>query len=82
MNIAVEISMYPLAEEYLPAIQAFIDRVRSNDKLQVLTNTMSTQVFGELDEVFRTLQQEIRASFEEGPRAVFVTKFLGPASSQ
>ncbi len=42
MNIAVEISMYPLAEEYLPAIQAFIDRVRSNDKLQVLTNTMST----------------------------------------
>jgi uncharacterized protein YqgV (UPF0045/DUF77 family) len=81
VNIAVEISMYPLAEEYLPAIQAFIDRVRANDRLQVLTNTMSTQVFGEFDEVFHTLQQEIRASFEAGPRAVFVTKFLGPASS-
>jgi uncharacterized protein YqgV (UPF0045/DUF77 family) len=80
MNISVEISMYPLAEEFLPPIQGFIDRVRANDRLQVVTNTMSTQVFGELDEVFRTLQQEIRASFEGGPRAVFVTKFLGPAS--
>lgn len=81
MNIAVEISMYPLAEEYLPAIQSFIDRVRSNEKLQVLTNTMSTQVFGELDEVFATLQREIKASFADGPRAVFVTKFLAPAAS-
>ena len=80
MNIAVEISMYPLAEEYLPAIQSFIDRLRSNEKLQVLTNTMSTQVFGELDEVFATLQREIRASFAAGPRAVFVTKFLAPAA--
>jgi uncharacterized protein YqgV (UPF0045/DUF77 family) len=79
MNIAVEISMYPLSEAYLSAIQAFIDRVRTNEKLQVLTNTMSTQVFGEFDEVFRTLQQEIRASFADGPRAVFVTKFLSAA---
>ncbi|MEO6078955.1 MAG: YkoF family thiamine/hydroxymethylpyrimidine-binding protein [Steroidobacteraceae bacterium] len=80
MNIAVEISMYPLSEEYLLPIQAFIDRVRTNDRLQVLTNTMSTQIFGEFDEVFRTLQQEIRTSLEEGPRAVFVTKFLGTVS--
>ncbi len=81
MNIAVEISMYPLAEEYLPAIQSFIDRLRSNDRLQVLTNTMSTQVFGDLDEVFATLQREIKSSFEAGPRAVFVTKFLAPAAN-
>ncbi|MEO6186555.1 MAG: YkoF family thiamine/hydroxymethylpyrimidine-binding protein [Steroidobacteraceae bacterium] len=80
MNIAVEISMYPLAEEYLPAIQSFIDRLRTNDRLQVLTNTMSTQVFGELDEVFAALQREIKASFEAGPRAVFVAKFLAPAA--
>ena len=79
MKIAVEISMYPLSAEYLPPIQDFIDRVRTNEQLEVLTNTMSTQVLGEIDEVFATLQREIRASFEAGPRAVFVTKFLGPA---
>jgi uncharacterized protein YqgV (UPF0045/DUF77 family) len=80
MKIAVEISMYPLTSEYLPAIQAFIDRVKANEQLDVLVNTMSTQIHGELDEVFNTLQREVRSSFESGPRAVFVTKFLGPAS--
>jgi uncharacterized protein YqgV (UPF0045/DUF77 family) len=81
MKIAVEISMYPLSPDYLPAIQAFIDRVKANGSLDVLVNTMSTQILGELDEVFSTLQREMRASFESGPRAVFVTKFLGPAST-
>ena len=80
MKIAVEISMYPLSSEYLPAIQAFIDRVKANERLDVLVNTMSTQILGELDDVFSTLQREMRASFETGPRAVFVTKFLGPAA--
>jgi uncharacterized protein YqgV (UPF0045/DUF77 family) len=80
MKIAVEISMYPLTSEYLPAIQGFIDRVKVNENLHVLVNTMSTQILGELEEVFSTLQREIAVSFESGPRAVFVTKFLGPAS--
>jgi uncharacterized protein YqgV (UPF0045/DUF77 family) len=79
MNIAVEISMYPLAAEYLPVIQDFIDRVKANENLQVLVNTMSTQIHGDIEEVFGTLQREIRVSFEDGPRAVFVTKILGPA---
>jgi uncharacterized protein YqgV (UPF0045/DUF77 family) len=78
MKIAVEISMYPLASEYLAPIQGFIDRVRANEKLEVLVNTMSTQILGEMSEVFATLQQEMRVSFEAGNPTVFVTKFLGP----
>ena len=61
MKIAVEISMYPMTTEYLPAIQGFIDRVKANERLDVLVNTMSTQILGELDEVFGTLQREMRA---------------------
>jgi uncharacterized protein YqgV (UPF0045/DUF77 family) len=80
MKIAVEISMYPLTADYLPPIQAFIDRVKANENLDVLVNTMSTQILGEVGEVFSTLQREITISFEGGARAVFVTKFLGPAS--
>lgn len=79
MKIAVEISMYPLTADYLPPIQDFIDRLRTNEKLVVLTNTMSTQILGEAEDVFQTLQREITGSFEAGPRAVFVTKFLAPA---
>ena len=77
MKIAVEISMYPLSESFLEPIQGFIDALRAEERLQVLTNTMSTQVYGDYDVVFATLQKAMRASLEHGPRAVFVTKFLG-----
>ena len=76
MEIAVEISMYPLTEQYLAPIQDFIDTLRANPKLHVLTNTMSTQVLGEYDVVWDALREAMRGSLEAGPRAVFVTKFL------
>jgi uncharacterized protein YqgV (UPF0045/DUF77 family) len=76
MEIAVEISMYPLTEGYLRPIQLFIDALRANENLHVVTNTMSTQVLGEYDAVWAALQKAMRESLESGPRAVFVTKFL------
>jgi len=76
MDIAVEISMYPLTETYLAPIQHFIDALRANEHLQVATNTMSTQVYGEYDAVWAALHKAMRESMEAGPRAVFVTKFL------
>ena len=79
MDIAVEISMYPLTDGCIAHIQAFIDRLKSNERLQVITNTMSTQVYGEYEAVFAALKQEMHTSFASGPRAVFVTKFLGGA---
>jgi uncharacterized protein YqgV (UPF0045/DUF77 family) len=76
MEIAVEISMYPLTEEYLRPIQEFIDRLRENGRLHVVTNTMSTQVLGDYDEVWSALREAMRTALQNGPRAVFVTKFL------
>lgn len=76
MDIAVEISMYPLSGNYLGPIQDFIDRLRADPRLQVVTNTMSTQVLGEYDVVWDVLREAMRGSLAAGPRAVFVTKFL------
>jgi uncharacterized protein YqgV (UPF0045/DUF77 family) len=76
VDIAVEISMYPLTENYLAPIQHFIDALRENERLHVITNTMSTQVLGDYDEVWAALKQAMRQSLDAGPRAVFVTKFL------
>jgi uncharacterized protein YqgV (UPF0045/DUF77 family) len=76
MDIAVEISMYPLSQEYLAPIQHFIDRLQANEKLVVQTNTMSTQVLGEYDQVWDALREAMRISLQAGPKAVFVTKFL------
>lgn len=77
MQISVEISKYPLADDYIPAIKSFIDRLNQVDGLTVVTNTMSTQVFGEYDRVMDTLKDEIRLSWEQFGKSIFVCKFIG-----
>lgn len=77
MDVSVEISKYPLADDYIPAIQSFIDRLNTVNDIKVITNTMSTQVFGEYDLVMNTLQNEMKTSFEQFGKAIFVCKFIG-----
>ena len=76
MQLSIEISKYPLANEYIPPIKGFIDELNAQPGLTVLTNTMSTQVFGEYDAVMQALQHCIRWSFERYGKVVFVVKFL------
>jgi len=78
MDVAVELSLYPLRDEFIPSIAAFIERLNSHAGLKVITNSMSTQVFGEFHDVMRTLTLEIGRSFESSPKSVFVMKILGP----
>jgi uncharacterized protein YqgV (UPF0045/DUF77 family) len=78
MDIAVEISLYPLDADYIPRIQDFIDRLNRHEGLMITTNHLSTQVFGDHDRVFEALRQEMGASFAAGGKSVFVTKILGP----
>ena len=82
MEIGVEISLYPLAEQFVPEIHDFIARLAAAGDLKVVSGSMSTQVFGEYDRVFETLRRELRATFdsraEQGGKAVFVLKLLGP----
>ena len=78
MEIGVEISLYPLNQHYLTPIQAFIDRVNADSRLRVVTNTMSTQIFGDYDAVMGRLVTELRGTFEGNDKAVFVMKVLGP----
>ncbi len=76
MRSAVEISMYPLAGDYRPLIQAFIDRLNTYPELSVLTNSLSTQIWGPLDRVMAILGAEIERSAATGPQPVFVMKVL------
>ncbi len=77
MHIAVEISLYPLKDGFIPPIEDFIVRLRGHEGLRVVTNAMSTQVSGEMDAVMPALQQEMAVSFGGPHRAVFVMKVLG-----
>jgi hypothetical protein len=81
MDIGVEISLYPLHQQYIPPIQNFIDRLNAEGRLRVVTNSMSTQVFGDYDVVMPTLVRELRATFASNDKAVFVMKVLGPLST-
>ena len=82
MDIGVEISLYPLKAEFVPAIREFLERLGRAAGLRVVTNSMSTQVFGAYEEVMEVLRRELRATFEaladRADKAVFVMKVLGP----
>jgi uncharacterized protein YqgV (UPF0045/DUF77 family) len=83
MDIAVELSLYPLNAEYIPPIKDFIDRLNAaGGRLKVVTNSLSTQVVGPYDEVFSALTRELRTTFESNDKAVFVMKVLGPLAAQ
>jgi uncharacterized protein YqgV (UPF0045/DUF77 family) len=75
MKISVEISYYPLNEEYIPPIRGFIDRINSYKGLTIRTNGMSTQIFGEYGVLMEALSKEIRESFKH-PHSVFVMKII------
>jgi uncharacterized protein YqgV (UPF0045/DUF77 family) len=76
MQLAVEISLYPLHQEYVPYIKDFIDRLNTDPKLFVRTSHTSTLVSGEFDHVMQVMQSQMKKSFEQVGQAVFVCKFL------
>ena len=78
MDVAVELSLYPLRDEFIPPIAAFIERLNAHPGLRVETNSMSTQVVGEYHHVMDTLKVEIERTFVALPKAVVVMKVLGP----
>jgi uncharacterized protein YqgV (UPF0045/DUF77 family) len=82
MDIGVEISLYPLQSDFVANIRAFVARLNQDPRLKVVTNSLSTQVFGAYEEVMEALRRELRTTFqslEQGSdKAVFVMKVLGP----
>lgn len=75
MKISVDISNYPLHEEFKVPILDFIARLNSHSGIIAQTNGMSTQVFGEYDDVMNALNTEIKKSFEI-PHSVFILKIV------
>jgi len=85
MDIAVEMSLYPLTADFIPTIKDFIDRLNAHADLRVVTNSLSTQVFGPHERLFEVLKAEVGRTFadrdREGGKAVFVMKVLGPLAA-
>jgi uncharacterized protein YqgV (UPF0045/DUF77 family) len=76
MKASVDISLYPLADEYIPAIKEFIDRVQQYPEVAVIRNDLSTQLYGDYEQIMDLLKIEVRLSWEKYGKSIFVIKLL------
>ena len=75
MKISVELTLTPLQDDFEPAIIHFIKKLRASN-LKVLENPLSTQVYGDYDEVMPLIQKEVKEAFELIERGVLVMKIV------
>ena len=59
LQASVDISLYPLKEEYIPAIADFIDRIGQYPDVHITRNDLSTQLFGDHDRIIHILREEV-----------------------
>jgi uncharacterized protein YqgV (UPF0045/DUF77 family) len=76
MQLSVDISLYPLKEDYIPIIIDFIHRIQEYDGIEVERNNMTTQLFGDYEVVMSALQKELKRCYEKYGKAVLVAKFI------
>ena len=76
MQVLVEISLYPLMEQYIQPIKSFIERLNNHRELWVETSATNTLVRGDYQTVMAILGNEMQRTHAEVGQAVFVAKFL------
>lgn len=75
MKTSIEISYFPLLEEFKIPVKNFIVSLQRYDNIKVKSNSMSTHVFGEYDEVMEAVTKCIKDAFEV-PSSIFVLKVM------
>ncbi len=77
MKLSVEVSMYPLQDNYKPKIKAFLSRLNTDSTdVEIRTSNMSTRLFGDFDELTALLNRAMEESMREFGKIVFVCKYL------
>lgn len=75
MNISVELTLFPLQDNFEAPIMTFIKKLRTSD-FTVLENPLSTQIYGDYDTLMPFLTDEIRSSFENQEHVVVNIKIV------
>ena len=76
MQISIEISLYPLSENFISPIENFISRLKKYDSIEVRTHNMSTQLFGEFDDLIKILKVEMEKTFKNETNSAFNLKIV------
>lgn len=75
MDISVELTLTPIQDNYEDAIIDFIKSLRSSG-LKVIETPLSTQVYGNYDEVMQVLQKEMKIAIEAIERGLLYMKIV------
>ncbi len=75
MNISVELTFSPLQDSFEEHIINFIKKLRASG-LTILENPLSTQVYGEYDQVMSVLNSEIKEAFELMDKGLLYMKIV------
>lgn len=76
MKITVEVSMYPLREDYEQQVLNFISKIERIKGLTFSVNALSTQIQGDQKIVMDAVNNAITEIYSSGIRASFVMKIL------
>ena len=76
MKCSVEISMYPLDVNYIEAVTLFIKNLKKHPNISLEINGMSTQIFGDYDNVMTAIQKEMKTSFLLEQKVIFTMKVI------
>ena len=75
MEISVDLTLSPLQNDYELHVINFIKALRDSP-FKVLENPLSTQIFGNYDDLMPFLNQEIKRSFEAVDISVLTMKVV------
>lgn len=75
MKVSVDISMYPLTEAFEARIISFIQELKKSPFV-IKENPLTTQIYGDYDEVMDFIKLHMKEAFEDTNHCVFVMKFI------
>lgn len=75
MKISVELTLTPLQDDFEPAIKNFIKKLRASG-FTTIENPLSTQVYGDYDQVMNMLTNEMKNTLEALESGIMFLKIV------
>lgn len=76
MQVSIDVSLYPLNEKFIPLINEFINDLKKYNNIEIRTNSISTQLYGEFDDLMNILKIEIEKTFKKEINSVLNLKIV------
>jgi uncharacterized protein YqgV (UPF0045/DUF77 family) len=76
MNIVADMSLYPLRDGPVPGIIDFIEELREQSGIEVVSNQLSSQVRGDFEAVTAAVNHCMKKAMQVPNTVVLVVKYL------